>query len=62
MAVGLLAFCAALLQFGWVMLALMVMFVGLWCVALISWFGFVFGKLTGRYRNLTPRPWKNQVW
>ena len=62
MAVGLVGFGAAWFELRWLALPMMFLFVCCWLVAAISWFGYVFGFLTGRYRNLSSRPWAEQVW
>ena len=62
MGVGLLAFGAAWLELSWLALPLFAVFATCWTVAAVSWLGFAFGMLTGRYRNLSSRPWKHQVW
>jgi len=28
----------------------------------VCWLGYLSGKLSGKYKNLTPRPWREQVW
>jgi hypothetical protein len=41
---------------------LKVAFAGCWAVAAFCWCGFDLGLVLGRYRDLQPRPWKEQVW
>jgi hypothetical protein len=33
-----------------------------WAIAAVMWLVGMFGLLTGKHRNLQPRPWKEQVW
>ena len=60
--VGLLAFTAAWFGLTWVSRQLVPISLACWATAAVSWFGFMFGMVTGRYRNLEDRPWKEQVW
>jgi hypothetical protein len=60
--VGLIAFAAAWFDFRWLALPMIFVFFVCWLVAAISFFGVLFGAISGRYRNLTSRPWAEQVW
>ncbi|MFQ6756997.1 MAG: hypothetical protein D9V46_02180 [Deltaproteobacteria bacterium] len=58
-----------LLMIGAVLLALPLLkgfFIGCFLASLatffVSSFGLVFGMLAGRYRGLTEKPWREQVW
>ena len=33
-----------------------------WAVGALTWFVFMAGLLTGKYRNLPARSWSEQVW
>ena len=33
-----------------------------WATFAVSWVGFAIGMLSGRYRNLTEKPWREQEW
>jgi hypothetical protein len=66
---GLCGFGSGLLAFGatWFGLPLAkvlftAMFFVCWATFVVSWIGFVFGLVCGRYRRLTERPWPEQVW
>jgi uncharacterized membrane protein YGL010W len=37
-------------------------FVACWATFAICWAIFFVGQLSGRYRNMRPRPWREQVW
>jgi ABC-type polysaccharide/polyol phosphate export permease len=39
-----------------------VLFFTCWLTCAVCWLGYVSGKLSGKYRNITPRPWREQVW
>ncbi len=62
MGVGLIGFGAAWFEQRWLASPMMLLFACCWLVAAVSWLGFIFGLLTGRYRNLSPRPWAEQIW
>jgi len=62
MGAGLLGFLAAWFGLPWLSAPLIIVFFACWGTAAVSWFGFAFGMLTGRYSKLVARPWKEQVW
>ena len=62
MGFGLIGFGAAWFELRWLALPMMFLFACCWLVAAASWLGYAFGCITGRYRNLTSRPWSEQVW
>ena len=37
-------------------------FVACWVVFAASWLVFIIGLLSGKYRQLEPRAWRDQVW
>ncbi len=39
-----------------------VIFLACWGVAAIMWFVFIFGLLTGKYRNIELKEWSQQSW
>ena len=61
-AAGLLAFVAATFEVRALAVAGVVIFVTCWSVGVVSWLIFVSGLVRGRYRNLKPAPWKEQIW
>ncbi len=59
MAVGLVGFAAAWLGLVLLQKISMALFIVCWGIAAASWFGFIIGLLSGRYRKLEN---KEQVW
>ena len=62
LAVGFVAFTAAWTGISWLKSIAVFLFALCWLVAATSWFVFIFGLLTGRYRNMQPREWSEQLW
>lgn len=62
LAVGLAAFVAAWLELRLIEKILMTLLKLGWGVMAVSWLGFAFGVVSGRYRNLKSKAWKEQVW
>jgi len=60
--VGLIAFAAAALSIEWVKVVAITLFVACWATFAVSWLVFVSGLITGRYANLEPRNWSEQLW
>jgi len=59
---GLLAFGASWLQLTVLSWFFMAIFFVCWSTFVISWIGFISGLLSGRYRGITEKPWREQVW
>ena len=62
MGVGLIGFLAGMAEIRAISLVAALIFVACWCVAVLSWLLFTVRWVTGRYRNLQPRPWREQIW
>ena len=62
LAAGLVAFAAAWSDFEALSAVFKVVFVICWAVGAFSWVGFAAGMLTGKYRGMVDRPWKEQLW
>jgi hypothetical protein len=62
MAVGLVGFAAASFELEWLTISLIFAFVCFWLVGAICWVGYVVGVFSGRYRGITSKPWREQVW
>lgn len=62
LAVGLVAFAAAWAGISWLKSIAMFLFVLCWLAFAASWFVFIFGLLTGRYRNMQLKEWREQLW
>jgi hypothetical protein len=61
LACGLVAFGAALLNLSAIRMLFSILMAVSVLVFFICWFGCAFGAVTGRYRNLQPKPWNEQV-
>jgi hypothetical protein len=59
---GLVAFISSAMNLPMLKNIFVVPFMACWLVFAISWLGFLFGLLTGRYHQMEPRPWSEQVW
>jgi uncharacterized membrane protein len=59
---GLLALGAAWYGIDMLKEALIVLFAACWVTFILSWLGFVFGLLSGRYQNITEKSWREQSW
>lgn len=59
---GLLGFLAAWLELKLIYQVSITLFFVSWTVAATSWLGFAVGLISGRYRNIEHRRWKEQVW
>jgi len=62
LAVGLVGFAAAWAGINWLKGAAIFIFVLCWIVSAATWLVFIFGLLTGRYKNIQPREWSKQLW
>jgi heme O synthase-like polyprenyltransferase len=62
MAIGLVGFVAASFELRAVQILAMGLFMVCWTVAAVSWVVFVIRFVTGQYRNIQARAWKEQVW
>lgn len=62
LAIGLVGFAAAWAGISWLKSIFMLLFFTCWLVAAASWFVLMFGMLTGRYRNMQPKEWREQLW
>lgn len=62
LAVGLVGFAAAWAGISWLKRAAIFIFVLCWLVSAATWLVFIFGLLTGRYKNIQPREWSEQLW
>ncbi len=62
LAVGLVGFAAAWAGISWLKGAAIFIFVLCWLVSAATWLVFIFGLLTGRYKNIQPREWGEQLW
>ncbi len=62
LAVGLVGFAAAWAGINWLKWVAIFIFVQCWLVFAATWFVFVFGLLTGRYKNIQCREWSEQLW
>lgn len=60
--VGLIGFGVATLDLVWLQIPLMAVFALCWLVGVVCWFGYVHGIFSGRYRGITEKPWREQVW
>jgi cation transporter-like permease len=59
---GGIAFTAAAFEFQAIKLVFVTIFVFCWSVLAVSWVGFFIGSLSGRYKKLEPKRWKDQQW
>lgn len=59
---GLVAFAAEWANLGWAAGPCKAAFFVAWLVAAFSGVGFAAGLLSGKYKSLSERPWKEQVW
>jgi hypothetical protein len=62
LSVGLVGFVAAWVGINWLKLLAIFFFAVCWLVFAATWFVFVFGLLTGRYKNIQPKVWSEQLW
>jgi len=62
MAIGLVAFVAAFFELRIIQFVAMALFVTCWVIAAVSWVVFAIRFVSGQYRNIEARPWKEQVW
>lgn len=62
MGIGLIGFGAAWLELELLQKVAMALFMVCWGIAAVSWFGFIVGLLSVRYRGLQEKSWKEQVW
>jgi hypothetical protein len=58
----LVAFIAAKLNVPYAFEVLFVLLFICWFTCAICWLWYVSGKLSGKYRDIIPRPWREQVW
>jgi hypothetical protein len=59
---GLLGFGAAWLEMTWLYMFFMAMFFVCWFIFMASWIGVMIGNISGRYRGITEKPWREQIW
>jgi CHASE2 domain-containing sensor protein len=59
---GVLAFCAAWLGVSILKACFMAAFIACWAIFVVAWFGCLSGFISGRYRGLSDKPWRDQVW
>jgi hypothetical protein len=59
---GGIAFLGAWLHFEWLFALGRVLFVLCVACGFVFWFVMITGMVSGRYKNLTAKPWRNQVW
>lgn len=62
MAVGLVGFVFAWLGVKPIQAIAIFLFAICWLTFALSWLVFVFRLLSGRYRNLQPKVWAQQIW
>ena len=62
MGFGLISFAAAWAELSWLAITMIILFCICWLVAAVSFLGYIFGIVSGRYRNLRSRAWAEQVW
>ena len=62
MAVGLVGFFFAWLGIKSIQAIAVFLFVVCWVIFAVSWLFFALRLITGRYRNLQPKDWQQQVW
>lgn len=59
---GLTGFAAAWASIAWLSSVATFVFVLCWLVFAATWLVSIHGLLTGRYRNIKPKAWKDQQW
>ena len=59
---GAVAFAAAWLEIPIVKNLATALFVGCWVIFAVCWLVFIVGQISGRYKGLRSRPWREQVW
>ena len=62
MAVGLVGFVFAWLGIKVIQAIAIGLFIICWVTFAVSWLVFVARLISGRYSNLQPKPWSEQVW
>ena len=62
LASGVVAFASASFGFSLLKALSTIVFIACCAVFFVSWFGCLFGYLSGRYARLTAKPWREQVW
>lgn len=58
---GLIGFGDVYLSQVWLYKVCTGLFMACWCVCFVSYFGYLHGCFTGRYKNLTENEWRSQV-
>ena len=61
-AFGLLGFVIAMFGLKLIAIFPIALFAVCWFIGAISWLVFIFGLISGRYINLKPKPWSEQIW
>ena len=59
---GLIAFGAAWADMPAIKTLFFFAFAACWAIFAMCWVIFIVGHLSGRYRSIQPRPWREQVW
>jgi uncharacterized membrane protein HdeD (DUF308 family) len=62
LAIGLLAFAADWAELNVLSALLKALFVLCWIAGAVSWCGFALGMLSGKYKAMQARSWKEQIW
>lgn len=62
LAIGLTAFAAAWFDVTLRRILATSLFVACWLVAAVCWCIFMIRQGAGRYRDIEPKPWKDQIW
>ena len=62
MAVGVVGFGFAWLGIKIIQAIAIALFILCWVICAISWLVFIFSLVSGRYSNLQPKSWSEQVW
>lgn len=62
LAVGLCGLIAAWAGINWLESLAIFSFTVCWLVFAAMWFVFAFGQITGRYKNIQPKEWSEQLW
>lgn len=62
MAIGLVGFLFSWLGIKIIKDIAIGLFITCWATFAISWLVFIFRLISGRYSNLQPKPWSEQIW
>ncbi len=59
---GIAAFGAAWAEYEVIKTVFFAAFAACWVLFVVCWVVFIVGQVSGRYRTIQPRPWREQVW